>query len=216
LGSGSVRRVAAKVYAAAELDAEMRIAMMKQLTQMVTWQQMAAIAGWPFDDHIADSMDGEEGAIEIDWAVYSDGRPVFTVVDWLDGYATIVHHPDLLQPETEDTGELAEEMCPCCGGMPCTEPGADDEGEGDAQMHGAEGRPNSVNSLVQLQHNNFDHRDQLGPFGRSVTTTVQVRPGPSEWGIESRTNTTASVVVGDPPTHRRLPRPDRGDRYRGL
>ena len=122
LGSRSVRRVAAKVYAAAELDAEMRIAMMKQLTQMVTWQQMAAIAGWPLDDHITDGTDGEEGAIEIDWAVYSDGRPVFTVVDWLDGYATIVFHPDLLQPETEDTGELAEEMCPCCGGMPCTEP----------------------------------------------------------------------------------------------
>jgi len=161
LGSRSVRRVAAKVYAAAELDAEMRIAMMKQLTQMVTWQQMAAIAGWPLDDHTTDGTDGEEGAIEIDWAVYSDGRPVFTVVDWLDGYATIVHHPDLLQPETEDTR-------------------------------------------------------QLGPSGRSVTTTVQVRTGPSEWGIESRTNTTASVVVGDPPTHRRLPRPDRGDRYRGL
>ena len=39
-------------------------------------------------------------------------------------------------------------------------------------MHGAEGRPSSVNSLVQLRHNNFDHRDQLGPFGRSVTTTL--------------------------------------------
>lgn len=129
LGSRSVRRVAAKVYAAAELDAEARIAMMKELTQMVTWQQMAAIAGWPLDDHITDGTDGEEGAIEIDWAVYSDGRPVFTVVDWMDGYATIVHHPDLLQPETEDTGELAEEMCPCCGGISCTEPGADDEGQ---------------------------------------------------------------------------------------
>ena len=132
LGSRSVRRVVAKVYAAAELNAEMRIAMMKELTQMVTWQQMAAIAGWPFDDHITEGTDGEEGAIEIDWAVYSDGRPVFTVVDWLHGYATIVHHPDLLQPETEDTEELAKEMCPCCGGMPYTEPGADDEGEGDA------------------------------------------------------------------------------------
>src|SRR6478752_7696569 len=86
LGSRSVRRVAAK---AAELDAEARIAMMKELTQMVTWQQMAAIAGWPFDDHITEGTDGEEGAIEIDWAVYSDGRPVFTMVDWLDGYATI-------------------------------------------------------------------------------------------------------------------------------
>ena len=132
LGSRSVRRVAAKVYAAAELDAEMRIAMMKQLTQMVTWQQMAAIAGWPFDDHIADSMDGEEGAIEIDWAVYSDGRPVFTVVDWLDGYATIVHHPNSLQPETDDTGELAEERCPCCGGMPEPASGPDDGGDLDA------------------------------------------------------------------------------------
>ena len=32
LGSRSARRVAAKVYAAAELDAEMRIAMLKELT----------------------------------------------------------------------------------------------------------------------------------------------------------------------------------------
>ena len=97
LGFRSVRRVAAKVYAAADLDAELRIAMLKEL--------------------------------EIDWAVYADGRAVFTVIDWMDGYATLVHHPDSLQHETEDTGELAEEMCPSCGGMPSTEPGADDDGD---------------------------------------------------------------------------------------
>src|SRR5271167_310501 len=49
LGSRSVRRVAAKLYAAAELDAEVRIAMLKELTQAVTWQQMAAVSGWPLD-----------------------------------------------------------------------------------------------------------------------------------------------------------------------
>ena len=88
LGSRSVRRVAAKVYAAAELDAEVRIAMLKELTQAVTWQQNAALVGWPLNDHIIDDQDGEESSYEIDLAVYSYGRPVFTVVDWLDGYAT--------------------------------------------------------------------------------------------------------------------------------
>jgi hypothetical protein len=132
LASRSVRRVAAKVYAAAELDAEVRIAMLKELTQAVTWQQSAALAVWPLNDRITDDNDGEEGAVEINWAVYSDGRPAFTVVDWMDGYATIVHHPDSLHPQTEDTGGLAEETCPCCGGMPSTGPGADDDGDLDA------------------------------------------------------------------------------------
>jgi hypothetical protein len=40
LGSRSVRRVAAKVYAASGLDAEARIAMLKEPTQAVQWQQM--------------------------------------------------------------------------------------------------------------------------------------------------------------------------------
>jgi hypothetical protein len=44
LGSRSVRRVAAKVYAASELDAEVRIAMLKELTQAVQWQRMATVA----------------------------------------------------------------------------------------------------------------------------------------------------------------------------
>jgi hypothetical protein len=132
LGSRSVRRVAAKVYAATELDAEVRIAMMKELTQAVTWQQMATVAGWPLNDHLTDDKDDDEGAVTIDWAVYSNGRPVLTVVDWLDGYATIVHHPDSLQTQTEDAGELAEEMCPCCGGMPSAEPVVDDDGDFDA------------------------------------------------------------------------------------
>jgi hypothetical protein len=118
LGSRSVRRVAAKAHAAG-LDTEVRIALTEELTQAVTWQQSAALASWPLDDHMSDEEDGEEIAVDIDLAVYSDGRPVFTVVDWFDGYATLVHHPDSLQPES-DTGELAEEKCPCCGGMPET------------------------------------------------------------------------------------------------
>lgn len=120
MGSQSVRRVAAKVYAASELDAEARIAMLKELTQAVQWQQMATLARWRLSDHLTHEKGSQEGAVTIDWAVYSDGRPVFTVVDWLDGYATIVHHPDSLRPGTEDIGELTEEMCPGCGGMPCT------------------------------------------------------------------------------------------------
>lgn len=97
------------------------------------WQRATALTGWPLNDRITDEKDGLVcGPPKIDWAVYSDGRPVLTVVDWLDGYATIVHHPDPLRPEIEDTGELAEEMCPGCGGMPCTEPGAEDDGDLDA------------------------------------------------------------------------------------
>jgi hypothetical protein len=132
LGSRSVRRVAAKVYAATGLDAEVRLAMLKELTRAVTWQQNAALVGWPLKDHTIDDQDGEESSYEIDLAVYSYGRPVFTVVDWLDGYATIVHHPNSLQPETDDTGELAEERCPCCGGMPEPASGPDDGGDLDA------------------------------------------------------------------------------------
>jgi hypothetical protein len=131
LGSRSVRRVAAKVYASAELDAEVRIAMLKELTEALMCQRKASIVGWR--DHINDDTDGEEGVIEIDLAVYSNGLPVFTVVDWLDGYATIVHHPHSLQPQTKDTGELAEELCPCCGGMPETASGSDDDGDLDAR-----------------------------------------------------------------------------------
>jgi hypothetical protein len=132
LASRSVSHVAAKVYAASELDAEARIATLKELTLAVRWQRMATIAGWRLSDHLTHDEDDEETAVTIDLAVYSDGRPVLTVVDWLDGYATIVHHPDSLRPEIEDTGELAEEMCPGCGGMPCTEPGAEDDGDLDA------------------------------------------------------------------------------------
>ncbi len=76
--------------------------------------------------------DADEGAVEIDLATYSNGLPVFTVGDWLDGYAALVHQPDALDVQTEDTGELAEEMCPCCGGMPATELQADDDGDLDA------------------------------------------------------------------------------------
>jgi hypothetical protein len=117
LGSRSVRRVAAKLSADADLDTEVRVAMLKELTQAVKWQQNAALAGWPLNDHATDDKDGEGGRFEIDLRVYSDGQPVFTVVDWLDGYATLVHHPDGLKPDG-DSGELHEELCPCCGGMP--------------------------------------------------------------------------------------------------
>ena len=102
--------------------------MLKELTQAVTWQQMAALAGWPLNDHITDDKDGEDGVVAIDLAVYSNGQPVFTVVDWLDGYATLVHHPDGLQSDS-DSGELQAALCPCCEGMPQA---AGDGGEDDA------------------------------------------------------------------------------------
>ena len=118
LGSRSVRRVTAKVYAAAELDAEVRIAMMKELTQAVTWQRMAALAGWPLNDHIADDKDGEEGAVEIDWAVYSDGRPVFTVVDWMDGYATSRITLTRCSPKPKTPASWRRRCAPVAAGCP--------------------------------------------------------------------------------------------------
>jgi hypothetical protein len=129
MGSRSVRRVAAKVYAAAELDGEVRDAMLRELTEALTWHQMAVPSPRP-THHLTEDEDGEVGRVVIDLAVYADGRPVFTVVDWLDGYSTIVRHPDGL-PEGA-TSELAEERCPCCGGMPRTASGPDDDGGADA------------------------------------------------------------------------------------
>jgi hypothetical protein len=67
LGSRSVRRVAAKVHATSELDAEVRIAMMKELTQAVKWQRMAAVVGWPLDHAIGDEEDGEDVVVNIAW-----------------------------------------------------------------------------------------------------------------------------------------------------
>jgi hypothetical protein len=128
LGSRSIRRVAAKVYAASELEPQVRFAMLKELAQAVQWQQMATLAGWRLSDHLTDQKDG---AFTVGWMTYSDGRPTITVVAWLDGYATIVHHPDGLQLEN-DTGELAEERCPCCGGKPETASRPDDDGGHDA------------------------------------------------------------------------------------
>ena len=128
LGSRSISRVAAKVNAASELDVEVRTAMLKELSQAVQWQQMATLACWRLSDHLTYEKDGEEGTFTVDLATYSDGQPAFTPVDWMDGYATIVHHPDGLQPEG-DTGELAEERCPCCGEMPSTGSGVGDDGD---------------------------------------------------------------------------------------
>jgi hypothetical protein len=130
LASRSVRRVAAKVHAA-DLDTDVRSGLMRELTQMLTWQRDAALIGWPHNDHVTHNV-GEDSSFEIDLAVYSDGRPVFSVIDGSDGYATLVHRPDSLQDQTDDTGELAEEMCPCCGGMPETASGPGDDGGFDA------------------------------------------------------------------------------------
>jgi hypothetical protein len=129
LGSRSIRRIAAKVDAAT-VDAAVREALMKELTQSVKWQEMAVVSSWPLNDDFSDDADSGEQTIEIDLGTYSNGKPVFTVVDWMDGYATIVHRPDGLQPES-DTGALAKEVCPCCGGMPETASGRDDDGERD-------------------------------------------------------------------------------------
>jgi hypothetical protein len=132
MGSRSIRRVAAKVYAATGLDAEERGAMMMELTEALNWHRTAVVVGTAVTSELEDLDGQDDQVIEVNTAVYSDGRPVFTAVDWIDGYATIVHHPDSLQRQTEDPGELAEEICPCCGGMPSTEPGPDDDADHDA------------------------------------------------------------------------------------
>jgi hypothetical protein len=56
----------------------------------------------------------------------------------------------------------------------------------------------SVNSLVQQRHNNFDNREayKLGPFGRSVTTTLSRSGRALLNGALSRARTAiASVVI---------------------
>lgn len=55
----------------------------------------------------------EWDSLAVDLSRYSDGRLIRTVVDWGEGYATVVHHPD---PEEEPTRsnqeELQDEMWP--------------------------------------------------------------------------------------------------------
>lgn len=46
-----------------------------------------------------------------DQAVYSDGRPVTTTVDWGNGFATLVHCPDPADGTSgSKTDELSEEL----------------------------------------------------------------------------------------------------------
>ena len=101
-GTRGVRRVAAKIQAS-DIDPELIDALMEDLVEIIQCQRTVATVGWPFPD------DAEE--VEIDFFTYSGGRPVFTTVDWGDGYATIVNHPDGLT--TSDAGELMPEQSPC-------------------------------------------------------------------------------------------------------
>src|SRR4051794_39722891 len=99
MGSRSIRRVAARVYAATGLDAEERGAMLMELTKALSWHRAAVVVCTAVTTELQDLDGQDDQVIEVNTAVYSDGRAVFTAVDWTDGYATIVHPPDSLQPQ---------------------------------------------------------------------------------------------------------------------
>jgi hypothetical protein len=83
------------VYAASELDAELRIAMLNELTQAVQCQRMAGLVGWPLVDHDRDRENGEDVAVEIVLGVYSDGRRRASKKD-IDEWAAVIskHFPE--------------------------------------------------------------------------------------------------------------------------
>jgi hypothetical protein len=58
--------------------------------------------------------DPQSGNLIKDEDLYSDGRPVTTTIDWGDGFATLVHCPDLAADKTSGNraDELAEELWP--------------------------------------------------------------------------------------------------------
>jgi hypothetical protein len=111
LASQSVRRIAAWLQFE-DLHTDVHRALISELRCAMLWQQMAVVVDRP-------SLDN--------FNVYSDGRHVVSVIGRTNGYATVVHDPDSMQPEPEDADELAEEICLGCGGMPTTEPGIDEQ-----------------------------------------------------------------------------------------
>jgi hypothetical protein len=56
--------------------------------------------------------DPASGVLIREQAVYSDGRPVTSTIDWGDGYATLVHCPDPKDETGGEAKELAEEVWP--------------------------------------------------------------------------------------------------------
>jgi hypothetical protein len=113
LGFRGIRRMAAQILTL-EIDSSVAAMLLKQLDELLLLQRTAAIAGWPAEFEPLTDDDDEEGMVmEIDFGVYSDGQPVFTIVDWYDAFATVVHHPDSLQPASPDEGESKPEHWPC-------------------------------------------------------------------------------------------------------
>jgi len=48
-----------------------------------------------------------------DSGTYADGGLVTTQIDWEEGYATIVHHPEKPDSEVKGNRALAKEVFPC-------------------------------------------------------------------------------------------------------
>lgn len=101
-GARDMRRMAAKVQSA-NADPELVAVFMRGLVELMATQRALALVAWPFPD------DADE--VEVDFSTYADGRPVFSTVDWDDGYATVVHHPDVLV--ATDPKALEPECWPC-------------------------------------------------------------------------------------------------------
>jgi hypothetical protein len=109
LGSRTIRRAAFKVDEA-EMDHELRAALMRDLDMATLWLKAAA-----FFDRLprVDGGDGESEADLTNWEVYSDGRLVSNQIEWHGRYSTLVHRPDPSVVDMED-GEMQPELCPCC------------------------------------------------------------------------------------------------------
>ncbi|OBH51289.1 hypothetical protein [Mycobacterium sp. E2479] len=124
LGSRTIRRAAFRVDEA-ELDHELRAALLRDLDMATLWLKAAA-----FLDRLprgAGGGENSEGDIT-DWDVYSDGRPVSNQIEWYGRYTSLVHRPDASVDDMED-GELEPELSPCCQQYPGDNADFDEDGD---------------------------------------------------------------------------------------
>jgi hypothetical protein len=110
LAARSARRIAAEINDCSPNSAT-TTRIMEELTRVLAYQRYAVMVGWP-DQDVQTDDEGEEFT-EIDFGSYSDGRPVYSTVDWDQSFATLVHHPVSPSLEPEDASSLSAEYWPC-------------------------------------------------------------------------------------------------------
>jgi hypothetical protein len=112
LGSRGIRRLSAEILTLG-IAPPVAARLLKELEESLTLQRAAALAGWPAEFEPTGCDDQGDAVMEIDFGVYADGQPVFTIVDWYEGFATVVHHPESPKLAGRDEGELKPEHWPC-------------------------------------------------------------------------------------------------------